>query len=51
MNVCLDKVTWGNRRLFEFRKENISLSGYTFGLTGPGVRENSSESSDRKDVV
>jgi hypothetical protein len=39
MNVCLEKVTWGNKRHFEFEKGDISLNGFTFGLTGPGVRE------------
>jgi hypothetical protein len=39
MNVCLEKGTSGNRRLFEFTKKNISLTRTTFSLTRPGVRE------------
>jgi len=39
MNVCLEKATSGNRRLFEFRKKNISLTRPTFSLTRTGVRE------------
>lgn len=50
MNVCLEKVTSGNRRLFEFRKENISLTIYTFGLTRQGVREISCQDKFNDDV-
>jgi len=49
MNVCLEKVTSGNRRLFEFREKNISLTGSTISLTRTGVREISCQNQLYKD--